>query len=210
VREMNRDVNNDVNNSEARLSKALRSLAATSPGSAPSEVGEALAEAFRRHHTRRRMVRRSALAAAIVTLIALPALLVLSRQHVIGTASQNAHGTVTNAPSPAAVHSHLPPLKRETTSRSGILQRVVATRIATKTKMNPAARRDDFVPLPTYSLRSQAEDLRIVRLQVNGRDLRLVGAPVSGDIDEQPVLADFVVGQDGTPYAVRLLRQNVR
>jgi len=208
-----REMNRDVNNTEARLSKALGLLAAASPGSAPPEIGHALAEAFRRHHARRRMVRRSALAAAIVTLIALPAVLVLSRQHGIGTASQNAHGTVTNAPSPAAVHSDLPPLKSETTSRSGIHQRVVATKTGTKTtetKMNPVARRDDFVPLPTYSLRSQAEDLRIVRLQVNGRDLRLVGAPVSGDIDERPVLADFVVGQDGTPYAVRLLRQNVR
>jgi len=205
-----REMNREVNNTEARLSKALRSLSATSPGSAPPEIGYALAEAFRRHHARRRMLRRSALAAAIVTLIALPPVLVLSRQHGIGTASQNAHGTVTNAPSPAGVHSDLPPLKRETTSRSGIRQRVVATKTATKTKMNPVARRDDFVPLPTYSLRSQAEDLRIVRLQVNGRDLRLVGAPVSGDIDERPVLADFVVGQDGTPYAVRLLRQNVR
>jgi len=205
-----REMNRDVNNTEARLSKALRSLSATSPGSAPPEIGHALAEAFRRHHARRRMVRRSALAAAIVILIALPAVLVLSRQHLIGTPSQNARGTVTNAPSPAAVPSDLPPLKRETTSRSGIHQRFVATKTATKTNMDPVARRDDFVPLPTYSLRSQAEDLRIVRLQVNGRDLRLVGAPVSGDIDERPVLADFVVGQDGTPYAVRLLRQNVR
>ena len=208
-----REMNREVNNTEARLSKALRSLSATSPGSAPPEIGYALAEAFRRHHARRRMLRRSALAAAIVTLIALPPVLVLSRQHGIGTASQNAHGTVTLPPSPAAVHSDLPPLKSETTSRSGIHQRVVATKTGTKTtetKMNPVARRDDFVPLPTYSLRSQAEDLRIVRLQVNGRDLRLVGAPVSGDIDERPVLADFVVGQDGTPYAVRLLRQNVR
>jgi hypothetical protein len=204
------EMNRDVNNSEARLSKALRSLAATSSGSTPLEVGEALVGAFRRHHARRRMVRRGAVAAAIVILVALPAVLVLSRREGVETPSHNAGGTVTNAPSPPAVRADLPPPKTETTSRSGIHQRVVATKTATKTKMNPAARRDDFVPLPTYNLRSQAEDLRIVRLQVNGRDLRLVGAPVSGDIDERPVLADFVVGQDGTPYAVRLLRQNVR
>lgn len=205
-----REMNRDVNNSEARLGKALRSLAATSPGSAPPEVGDALARAFRRHHARRRMVRRGALAAAIVILVALPAVLVLSRRQGVETRSHNAGGTVTNAPSPPAVRSDLPPRKTETTSRSRIHQRVVAKKTARRTNMNPAARRDDFVPLPSYSLRSQAEDLRIVRLQVNGRDLRLVGAPVSGDIDERPVLADFVVGQDGTPYAVRLLRQNIR
>lgn len=72
------------------------------------------------------------------------------------------------------------------------------------------ARRDDFVPLPSYDLRTQTEDLRIVRLRLNGRALRLVGAPVSAAIDDRSVLADFVVGQDGTPYAVRLLRQNTR
>jgi hypothetical protein len=206
MREMNEDVNNDTNNTEARLSKALRSLATTLPGSAPPEVGDALARAFRRHHARRRMVRRSALAAAIVILVALPAVLVLSRRQGVETPSHNAGGAVSNAPSPPAVHSDPLLPKIETTSRSRIHRRPVAT----KTKMNPVARRDDFVPLPSYSLRSQAEDLRIVRLQVNGRDLRLVGAPVSGDMDERPVLADFVVGQDGTPYAVRLLRQNVR
>lgn len=204
MREMNEDVNNDANNTEARISKALQSLAATLPGSAPPEVGDALARAFRRHHARRRMVRRSALAAAIVILVALPAVLVLSRRQGVERRGHDAGGTVSDAPSPPAVHSDPLLPKRETTSRSRIHRRPVAT------TMNPVVRRDDFVPLPSYSLRSQAEDLRIVRLQVNGRDLRLVGAPVSGDIDERPVLADFVVGQDGTPYAVRLLRQNVR
>jgi hypothetical protein len=197
-----REMNQDVNNSEARLTKALRSLAATSPGSAPPEVGDALAQAFRRHHARRRVVRHS-IAAAIVILLVLPAAVVLSRRHGVPTPSGNAGGTVTNAPSPMAVHSNLPLPKRATPSRSRIQKRPVAT-------STHATERDDFVPLPSYGLRSQAEDLRIVRLQVNGRALRLVGAPVSGDFDERPVLADFVVGQDGTPYAVRLLRQNVR
>jgi hypothetical protein len=197
-----REMNQDVNNSEARLTKALRSLAATSPGSAPPEVGDALAQAFRRHHARRRVVRHSTIAAAIVILLALPAAVVLSRRHGVPTPSGNAGGTVTNAPSPMAVHSNHP-LPKQATSVSRIQKRPVATSAH-------ATERDDFVPLPSYGLRSQAEDLRIVRLQVNGRALRLVGAPVSGDFDERPVLADFVVGQDGTPYAVRLLRQNVR
>jgi hypothetical protein len=197
-----REMNQDVNNSEARLTKALRSLAATSPGSAPPEMGDALAQAFRRHHARRRVVRHR-IAAAIVILLALPAAVVLSRRHGVPTPSGNAGGTVTNAPSPMAAHSDLPLPKRAATSRSRIQKRPAATSAH-------ATERDDFVPLPSYGLRSQAEDLRIVRLQVNGRALRLVGAPVSGDFDERPVLADFVVGQDGTPYAVRLLRQNVR
>src|SRR6476469_2050952 len=44
--------------SDARLSEALRGLAASSGRGAPAEVGAGLATAFRRHHARRRLVRR--------------------------------------------------------------------------------------------------------------------------------------------------------
>ena len=43
---------------DARLSEALRGLAASSHRGAPAEVGTGLATAFRRHHARRRLVRR--------------------------------------------------------------------------------------------------------------------------------------------------------
>src|SRR5262249_11751077 len=103
-----REVNHDVNNSEA-LSKPLRSRGEATPNSAPPEIGNALAHAFRRHHTRRRVVRRTTVAAAIVILIGVPALLVLSRRHVGETPKQNASGTVTHAPLPLTVPSDLPP-----------------------------------------------------------------------------------------------------
>ena len=57
---------------DARLSEALRGLAASSHRGAPAEIGAGLATAFRRHHVRRRLVRRMSVAAlaACVTLVA--------------------------------------------------------------------------------------------------------------------------------------------
>lgn len=198
-----REMNQDENNLEARLTNALRSMAATSASSAPPEVGDALAKAFRRHHARRRMARRTTWAAALILIVGLPAVLMISKRHAVGTPSENVAVT---APSAPATAPSAEPLNPKTMAAA----RLRTPRRPAVTRMNAVAQRDDFVPLPSYGLRGQAEDLRIVRLQVSGRALRWVGAPASGDIDDRHVLADFLVGQDGTPYAVRLLRQNVQ
>jgi hypothetical protein len=47
--------------------------------------------------------------------------------------------------------------------------------------------------------------LTIVRVELTGTDLRLLGAPVTEDLSDQR-LADVVVSGDGTPYAVRIVR----
>jgi hypothetical protein len=61
--------------------------------------------------------------------------------------------------------------------------------------------------LPGWSSATPSEQLRIVRMELPASALRMVGAPVSQEVTERPVLADFVVGQDGTPYAMRLVQQ---
>jgi hypothetical protein len=198
-----REMNQGANNSDARLTEALRSMAAASATSAPPEIGDALAQAFRRHHARRRMVRRSAWLAALAMAIALPAIFLAFRKQPVESPGQTVTATAPNPPS-AAPRAEVPPPATAKTSRLRGQKRQVTQR------RSAIARRDDFVPLPAYDLRTQTEDLRIVRLRLNGRALRLVGAPVSAAIDDRAVLADFVVGQDGTPYAVRLLRQSTR
>ena len=179
--------------SEALLSGALRRLAAGSPQKAPAEVGDGLMEAFRSHHRRRRRVRALGMI-GIAASIALAVALLLGR-------------------GPAA-----PKQVRQTVPSSPLEQRVVpvparqqdATPQATAAL--PAGRRssqsssDDFLPLPSYDPAVTPEDLRIVRLELPGAALRLLGAPVSEDVSEKRMLADFVVGQDGTPYAVRLVQ----
>lgn len=196
-----REMNPDANNSDARLTEALRSMAAASANSAPPEIGDRLAQAFRRHHARRRVIRRSTWLAALALVIAVAALSFVSGKHAVQTPG---HTVTATAPNPAAPHTEVTPPRTPKASRIRGQRRPVIERAGA------IARRDDFVPLPSYDLRTQTEDLRIVRLRLNGRALRLVGAPVSAAIDDRAVLADFVVGQDGTPYAVRLLQQNTR
>ena len=198
-----REMNTEANNSDARLTEALRSMAADSVCSAPPEIGDRLAQAFRRHHARRRTVRRLAWISAFAIIIALPAVFLASRKHEVEGPGQAVTATAPNPSSAAPRTEVLPPgtpkASQIRAQRRPVIQRASAI-----------ARHDDFVPLPSYELRTQTEDLRIVRLRLNGSALRLVGAPVSAALDDRAVLADFVVGQDGTPYAVRLLRQNTR
>jgi hypothetical protein len=63
-----------------------------------------------------------------------------------------------------------------------------------------------FVPLPAYDSATSTTDVRVVRMEVTGSDLMMVGAPVSAELADNRMLADFVVGSDGTPYAVRLVQ----
>jgi hypothetical protein len=50
------------------------------------------------------------------------------------------------------------------------------------------------------------ERTRIVRLEMPASALRMVGFPVSEQIAEQQIVADVAVTQDGTPYALKLVR----
>ena len=50
------------------------------------------------------------------------------------------------------------------------------------------------------------DELRVVRVQLPASALWQMGAPLNSDTANRRMLADFVVGQDGTPYAVRLVQ----
>jgi hypothetical protein len=65
---------------------------------------------------------------------------------------------------------------------------------------------EDFLALPSYDPNMPTDGLRIIRLEARGSDIRLTGAPVSEELAERRVVADFVVGHDGTPYAVRFVQ----
>jgi hypothetical protein len=60
--------------------------------------------------------------------------------------------------------------------------------------------------LPGYDPAVPADELRVVRVQVPASALWQMGAPVSPDSGARKFMADFVVSQDGTPYAVRLVQ----
>ena len=178
--------------SEALLSGALRRLATGSPQKAPAEVGDGLMEAFRSHHRRRRRIR-------VVGMLGVAASIALAVALLLGRGPAAPKQARQIVPSPALEHRVAPvPATQQ-----------AATQQATAAL--PAGRRspqssDDFLPLPGYDPSVPTEDLRIVRLELPGSALRLVGAPVSEDASDRRLLADFVVDQEGTPFAVRLVQ----
>lgn len=64
---------------------------------------------------------------------------------------------------------------------------------------------DEFVPLPVSEGLAPAADLSVVRIKLRGSDLQQYGleAPADG---AQIMSAEFVVGEDGLPRAIRIVR----
>jgi hypothetical protein len=187
--------------SDARLSQALRGLAASSGRGAPAEVGAGLTVAFRKHHRRRRLVRRvsiGAIAAGLAVVVGLISLGSRSPHQV------PAKGMVQEQPTAVPVK----------TPGAATVAKVVTdpTRPVTKhvkpkfTNSSLAASRRQFLALPGYDPAVPVDELHIVRVKVPASALWQMGAPVSPDSGARKFMADFVVSQDGTPYAVRLVQ----
>ena len=184
---------------DARLSEALRGLAASSHRGAPAEVGMGLATAFRRHHARRRLVRRASVATLAACLALVAGLISLRSRH--------------EAPSREIVKEQ-PGIVPVRTPEGGISAKATTPERPIKKQAKPksangnlaAASRREFLALPGYDPAIPAEELSIVRVRVPASALWQMGAPVSPDSGARKFMADFVVSQDGTPYAVRLVQ----
>jgi hypothetical protein len=62
-----------------------------------------------------------------------------------------------------------------------------------------------FMPLP-YADGGPVEDATLVRMVLPGTALSALGLPVTDGSAEGKVVADFIVGEDGTPEAIRIVR----
>ena len=89
---------------------------------------------------------------------------------------------------------------------AGTTPRPVKRHLKPKANTNVAASRRQFLALPGYDPAVPADELHVVRVQLPGSALWQMGAPVSPDSGARQFMADFVVSQDGTPYAVRLVQ----
>jgi len=190
----------DDSGSDARLTEAMRGLAASSRQGAPAEVGAGLATAFRRHHVRRRLVRRmsvGALVACVALAIGLMSSGLRSAHQVPAKANAQQHsgGAPAKAPEATTIAKAAPTLPRPATNH-----------VKPKPKNSIAASRRQFLALPGYDPAVPADELHVVRVQLPGSALWQMGAPVSPDSGARKFMADFVVSQDGTPYAVRLVQ----
>jgi hypothetical protein len=186
--------------SDARLSKALRGLAASSSRGAPAEVGVELAAAFRKHHVRRRVVRRMSVGAIVAGLAVVVVLMSLGSR---STHQVPAREIVQEQPSSIPVEV---PQAATTAKTITTFPRPVTKHVKPKATNNIVASRRQFLALPGYDPTVPADELHIVRVQVPASALWQMGAPVSPDFGARRFMADFVVSQDGTPYAVRLVQ----
>src|SRR6185437_7968567 len=183
--------------SEALLSSALHRLASASERNAPVSVEAGLMQKYRQHHQRRRRVRmmKAGGIAAAILLIAIFTVVLVSPGRVQHSHSVQPHQEVSPVmPSPEANTGNTQTSTSPARSSASVLSRAEDTREG-----------DRFIALPSYDPAVPAGDLKMVRLEVTGSDLRLLGAPVAGDLSER-VTADFITDRDGTPYAVRLVR----
>ncbi|HST79289.1 MAG TPA: hypothetical protein VLN58_12445 [Verrucomicrobiae bacterium] len=184
--------------SEVLLSSALHRLASAGKRNAPPELGANLLENFRHHHRRRRKVRLAMVAAVAACVLGLAIFAGMLRP--VHTADKKTpvfapERAPVLAPAVSASSTQAPEPKLDQTE-----QRRIA---ADETQ---AANDEGFVPLPSYDPAVASSDLQMVRVEVTGSELRMLGARVAGDFSDRPVIADFITDRDGTPYAVRLVQ----
>jgi hypothetical protein len=178
----------------------MRRLNAIAPQGASPALGETLKDEFRRHHVHRRRTRAarfSLIAASLAACVVLSVVLLKPHASKIG-----AHHDLRQMPLPSEPISsgHIAPAVSPPT--------VAKVRAPHSPRKNPAAEADRFVALPTFDPAIPIDHLEMVRLDLPGRALQLVGFPVSEEIAERRVLADVLLAQDGTPYALRLVRSS--
>jgi hypothetical protein len=65
---------------------------------------------------------------------------------------------------------------------------------------------DEFVPLPASEGLPTAAELSVVRIKLRGSDLQQYGLETPADAVARTLLAEFVVGEDGLPRAIRIVR----
>jgi hypothetical protein len=201
-----------MNPHEESLAKGLRELAADSPQGAPAELGAKLRDAFERHHSRRRQKRIALLASLAVILGIAVASLRVGEHHRRGTEANQKPRTVQTSPVPPAVVAH----EAQTIEAGSVRPRPAASRTRRRISAGAGAPRsflrtaavapNDFLALPSYDPAIPIGPSRMLRLELPGSALQLVGYPVNEELLERRVLTDVLVGQDGVPYAVRLIQ----
>jgi hypothetical protein len=190
----------EMTQGENRLTEAMRRLTEMAPQGASAALGDALKDEFRRHHARRRRIqaaRFSLIAASVAAGVVLS--VVLLKPHASRTAARH---DLPQTPPPSEPVS-AGPIKGAVSPST-----VAKVHAPTKPRKNPAAEADRFVALPTFDPAIPIDRLEMVRLDLPGRALQLVGFPVSEEFAERRVLADVLLAQDGTPYALRLVRRS--
>jgi len=162
--------------SEELLAEGLRRLARLGPQGASPDLERVLLQSFRRHHQRRTTLR---FAFAIAVCLA-----IVSAFSWWRLAPRN---------------------PGERTASNHQINQQISTGSASGNQSLNNADAATFVALPSFALSHPDEELRIMRVEMPVSTLRLLGARVNEELSTQKIVADVLVGADGTPYAFRII-----
>ncbi|MGA8367529.1 MAG: hypothetical protein ACLQMT_10675 [Candidatus Acidiferrales bacterium] len=110
-------------------------------------------------------------------------------------------------------HAPVPGTKSTGTEQAGTIQPGASQGNAAQTAEQPAASQDDseyataFVSLPYADDSAMADGGAVVRVVLSRSALASLGVPVADAGNTNPIPADIVVSEDGTPQAIRLVSQ---
>jgi hypothetical protein len=190
------------------LLEAIRELATESPVASP-ELRARLNDAFVRHHALRRLRRRAEVIVALAVSIAVS--IYWLRPHPRLPAVE-VSGPVQSAPvAQSAAQTIAPKVHAPTMAKAFANRRVQPKRISkvinsTTATSTVTAETTDFVALPTFDPAMPLDGSRMVRMDLPGSALQRIGYPVDGQLLDRRIVTDVLVGQDGMPYAVRLVQ----
>jgi len=97
------------------------------------------------------------------------------------------------------VESHAAPVREAVKARAPL-------RRSSPAEAPASSSLDAFVPLPASEGLPTASELSIVRIRLRGSDLQQYGLQAPADAQAQTMLAEFAVGEDGLPRAIRIVR----
>jgi hypothetical protein len=132
-------------------------------------------------------------------------------RQVAAVHTTNAPTTSDSAPS---VRRESPPSRqtkaaRDSQTASASLDKAGAVRAHFHTaspRRKPANSLEEFVPLPVSEGLPPAAQLSVVRVKLLGSDLQQYGLQAPADGAVRMLSAEFVVGEDGLPRAIRIVR----
>ena len=193
------------------LAESLRELAANSPQASP-ELGVRLQQAFARHHAQRRRRKRAVFAVGLAACLAIGVAWLRTGKLAQDVREPGPPAQVVKSPVPKP---EIIAPKIERPSMSLIASAPVKPRGRAKQRSKtqdhsveaaPAVTAGDFIALPAFDPAVPVGESRMVRMDLPGSALQLIGYPVDGQLLDRRIVADVLVGEDGLPYAVRLVR----
>jgi hypothetical protein len=112
--------------------------------------------------------------------------------------------------SPGPLHSSLVTARQSVAPKAEPVREAVKARAPLRPSSPPDAPTssslDSFVLLPASEGLPTAAELSFVRIRLRGSDLQQYGLQTPADALAQTMLAEFAIGEDGLPRAIRIVR----